>query len=149
IVVCLLAVGCTVGEWYDFSTLHTFEAHDHWDLLEFLFHRDVFVVDELSAPLLPLAGLLYLLTVATTNRTKVSRFSFGWTLTSEAILLATLGCRSPWMIVALLGLATIPPWIEFRHRNRSSRVYVLHMALFLGLLAVGVGLTPADATAIN
>jgi NADH-quinone oxidoreductase subunit M len=78
-VICFLAMLCTIGEWFDFTSLHTYEAHDSFDLLEQLFGHDVFVVDELSAPLLPLAGLLYLLTVVTTQRTKINRFSFGWT----------------------------------------------------------------------
>jgi NADH-quinone oxidoreductase subunit M len=102
-----------------------------------VFHRDVFVVDELSAPLLPLAALLYLMTVLSTLRTKVSRFSFGWTLASQAILLATLSCRQPWVLIALLSAGTIPPWIELRSRGRSTRVYVLHMGLFVGLLVTG------------
>ena len=148
-VFCLLAMLCTMGEWFDFNSLHTFEAHDRFDLLEVVFHHDVFVVDELSAPLLPLAGLLYLLTVVTTSRTKVNRFSFGWTLTSEAILLATLSCRDPWVIVALLSLATIPPWIELRSRRRPSRLFALHMLLFVVLLVTGVWLIPEDATAAN
>lgn len=149
ILICLLTMLCTLGEWYDFTTLAAFEAHDHWDILKIIFRSDVFVVDELSAPLLPLGGLLYLLTVATTNRTKANRFSFGWTLASEAILLATLSCREPWVLVVLLSLATIPPWIEFRHRKRSTRVYVLHMGLYVALLVAGVWLTPADASAEN
>lgn len=94
----------TVGAWIDFATRGTFEAHDHWDAIEFVFHRDVFVIDELSAPLLPLAALQYLMTVLSTLRTKVNRFSFRWTLFSEAILLATLSCREPWVLVALLSL---------------------------------------------
>jgi NADH-quinone oxidoreductase subunit M len=139
--VCLLV--CTVtfvfaaGEWIDFGTLRTFEAHDHWDAIEFIFHKDVFVIDELSAPLLPLAALVYLMTVLSTLRTKVNRFSFGWTLASEAILLATLSCREPWLLVILLSAATIPPWIELRARGRCTRVYAIHMSLFVGLLVIG------------
>src|SRR5690606_31953456 len=123
------------------------EAHDHWDLFELAFHKDVFVVDELSAPLLPLAALLYVMTVLSTLRTKVNRFSFGWTLTSEAILLATLSCRQPWMVVLLLIVGTIPPWVELRKRRRSTRVYALHMGLFAGLLVAGqllLSLTSVD-----
>ncbi len=125
------------GEWIDFGLLHTFEAHDHWDVIELLFHKDYFVIDELSAPLLPLAALVYLMTVLSTLRTKVNRFSFRWTLISEAILLATLSCRAPWMLIALLSIATIPPWIELRSRKRCTRVYAMHMGLFVGLLVVG------------
>ena len=137
VVLCGLTLVCATSEWLDFAMLDTFEAHDHWDVIEFLFHQDVFVIDELSAPLLPLAALVYLMTVLSTLRTKLNRFSFGWTLASLAILLATLSCRGPWMLVILLALATIPPWIELRARNACTRVYTIHMGAFVGLLAVG------------
>lgn len=137
VIVCGLTLLCAAGEWIDFATLNTFEAHDHWDIIEFLFHRDVFVIDELSAPLLPLGALLYLMTVLSTLRTKMNRFSFGWTLVAESILLATLSCRDPWGIITLMTLATIPPWLELRARRRSTRVYAIHMGLFIVLLAAG------------
>lgn len=140
LVICGLTLLLTIGEWVDFGTLQSFEAHDHWDLVEVVFGGDVFVVDELSAPLLPLAGLVYLMTVLSTLRTKVNRFSFGWTLFSQSILLATLSCRGPWMLVLLLSLATIPPWIELRSRQRSTRVYTIHMGMFVALLVGGQAL---------
>ncbi len=147
--ICLAVCGLTfvfaTGEWMDFGTLHTFEAHDHWDVIEFVFHKDIFIVDELSAPLIPLAALLYLMTVLSTLRTKVARFSFGWTLFAEAILLATLCCREPWAVIAFLVLATIPPWIELRSRKRSTRIYVSHMGLFVVLLVAGQALLNAGA----
>lgn len=136
IAICGLALLLATCEWIDFATLQSFEAHDHWDVLEMFFHHDVFVVDELSAPLLPLAALLYLVTVLSTSRTKIFRFSFAWTLVSEAILLATFSCRASWTLVMLLALATIPPWLEIR-RRRCTRVYALHMGLFVGLLVSG------------
>lgn len=135
--VCAATLFCSLGEWLDFWTLDTFEAHDHWDIFHTLFHRDVFVIDELSAPLLPLGALLYLTTVMTTLQTKVMRFSFGWTLLSEAVLLATLSCRSPWLIIALVAIANIPPWLELRRRNQSTRVFTIHMSLVVVLLAGG------------
>lgn len=137
IAICAVTLFCTLGEWIDFTSLHTYEAHDHWDIISMVFHRDVFVIDELSAPLLPLAALLYLTTVMTTLRTKVNRFAFHWTLVSEAILLATLACRAPWMIILLLAAAVIPPWIELRQRNQNTRVFLIHMGLFVGLLCLG------------
>ncbi|VAX42045.1 NADH-ubiquinone oxidoreductase chain M [hydrothermal vent metagenome] len=137
LIVSTLTLLCATGEWLDFAMLHTFEAHDHWDLLEFFFHKDFFVIDELSAPLLPLTALLYLMTALSTLRTKVNRFSFRWMLVSEAILLATLSCKEPWGIIALLSVATIPPWLEIRSRNRSTRVFTIHMGLFVLLLVAG------------
>ena len=134
---CGLVFFCTVCEWLDFVSLHTFEAHDHWDVLGWLAHGDVFVVDELSAPLLPLAGLLYLMVILSTQRTKSGRFSFGWAMVGEAIILATLSCRRPWMIIALMAVSCVPPWLELRRRGQSTRVFALHMGLSTLALLLG------------
>ncbi len=77
---------CATGEWIDFIRLGTFEAHDHWDVVAEYLHFEIFVVDELSAPLLPLAALLYLLTVFSTLRTKAHRFSLSGTLPESLLL---------------------------------------------------------------
>ncbi|MCA9081066.1 MAG: oxidoreductase [Planctomycetaceae bacterium] len=140
---------CAVGEWVDFNTLATFEAHDHWDVIRLIFHRDVFVIDELSAPLLPLAALLYLTTIMTTLRTKMNRFSFHWTLFSESVLLATLACRHQWVIIGLLTVALIPPYLELRQRKQNTRVYVTHMGLSVALMCVGQWLVGREANAAN
>ena len=137
IIVSSLTFLFTVGEWYDFSTMNSFQAHDHWDLIQRIFRHDYFVVDELSAPLLPLSALLYLMTIVSTLRTKLGRFSFGMTLLSESIVLATLSCHSPWMIITLLSLACVPPWFELRRRGASTRIFSLHMGLFVALLVLG------------
>lgn len=149
IIICGITLALSIGEWFDFSLLGTFEAHDHWDIFQKLFHRDVFVIDELSAPLLPLGALLYLTTVLTTLRTKVNRFSFHWTLFSESVLLATLACRAPWMIITLLIIAVVPPWIELKRRKQSTRVYELHMGLFTVLLVSGQLLLGENPTLEN
>lgn len=149
VVVCCLTLLLATCEWIDFIRLDTFEAHDHWDVFQLAIHQNVFVIDELTAPLLPLGALLYLMTVLSTLRTKINRFSFGWTLVGEAILLATLSCRSPWMVIALLSVATVPPWLELRARQRSTRVYVIHMGLFVTLLCAGQALLPETASADN
>ena len=150
-----LALGSALIAWYDFTSLHTFQAHDPWDVMTSLFHRDFFVVDELSAPLLPLSALLYLLAFVATLRTKVRRFSFPWTLMSEAILLATLSCKLPWGVITLLAIGTIPPILELRSRQKSTRVYALHMGLFVVLMVSGWALlstqapgTPASIVAV-
>ena len=140
IAICGATLFFATGEWVDFASLRSFEAHDHWDLIEWIFHQDVFVVDELSAPLLPLAALTYFVTVLSTLRTKTGRFSFAWTLISESILIATLSCRSSWTLVLLLSVAVIPPWIEMRRRRRCTRIYTLHMGVFVALLVGGYGL---------
>ena len=134
---CVLSLGLTIGEWIDFSMLGTFEAHDHWDVIEWIFHRDIFVVDELSAPLLPLSSLIFFVVVVSTQRNKVNRFSFSLTLLSESICLATLSCRGSWILVFLLSLATLPPWIEMKRRGRCTRVYELHIGAYVTLMVVG------------
>jgi NADH-quinone oxidoreductase subunit M len=86
---------------------------------------------------LPLAALIYLLTVVSTASTKVRRFSFAETLACEAILLATLSTKQPWVLIALLALGTIQPLIELRARKKPARVFALHMGMFVALLVAG------------
>ncbi|MBT6498235.1 MAG: oxidoreductase, partial [Planctomycetaceae bacterium] len=126
-----------IGTWQDFDTLHTFEAHDHWDVVVSLLGDDVVVIDELSAPLLPLAALLFFLTTFTTLRTKVRRFPFAGTLVSESLLLAMFACRQPWGIIVLLAAQAVPPLLELKARGRSARIFLLHTLLFVGLMAGG------------
>jgi NADH-quinone oxidoreductase subunit M len=140
-----LTFGCALGAWGDFGTLHNFEAHDLWDFVTPVFGPDVLVIDELSAPLLPLAAMLYLLTMITTMRTKLRRVSFPWTLLSETVLLATLSCKHRGLLVALLIAGTLPPFMELRKRRRSSRVFGLHMGVFCVLLLVGWGIVETQA----
>jgi NADH-quinone oxidoreductase subunit M len=147
--VAVLAFLCTIGAWQDFSFLHARAAHpavahDRWDLLSWAFGGQPLVVDELTAPLLPMVALLYLLTVLATQKTKVRRFSFWLTLLSEAVTLATFACREPWPLIVLLSLGTISPYLELRRRGKPARVYVLHMALFVALSALGWGLVTVD-----
>lgn len=137
LMVCGLTLLLAFGAWGDFSSLHTFEAHDHWDFASPILGSDAIVVDELSAPLLPLVALLFLFTALVTPRTKVRRFPFAWMLVSLALLLAMVSCREPWGVIGLLAAQTIPPLVELRSRGRSVRVFALHMALFVGLMACG------------
>lgn len=132
-----LALACAVAAWQDFSSLHSAEAHDRWDPLSRVFRQSLLVVDELSAPKLPLVALIYFLTNLATLRTKVREFSFALSLGSEAILLATLGCKEPWAVVVLLAAGTVPPYLELRKGHKPRRVYALHMALFVAFLCLG------------
>jgi NADH-quinone oxidoreductase subunit M len=65
------------------------------------------------------------------------RFSFSWSLAEETIRLATFSCKDPWLLIGLLTASTIPPYIELRNRKRPTRVYLLHMGLFVLLLVGG------------
>ncbi|QEG43582.1 proton-conducting transporter transmembrane domain-containing protein [Roseimaritima ulvae] len=145
--ICSLTFLLTVGELLDFVSLGSFEAHDHWLFLDWLFNRDIFVVDELSAFQLPLAALIFLVTVMSTLRTKAPRFSLRLTLISETLVLATFSCRTSWTLIALLIASAVPPYLELRRRQRCTRIYVLHMSAFAVLLLVGYGwLAMVDVT---
>ncbi|MES2788874.1 MAG: proton-conducting transporter membrane subunit [Planctomycetota bacterium] len=132
-----IALASTIGAWLDFHELHVVEADDCWHLMTYIFGHEVLIIDQLSAPLLPLVALLYFLTALATLRTKIRRFSFALTLLSEAIVLATFSCKEPWGIIALLSLGTIPPLLELIHRRKPIRVFALHMGLFIVLMIVG------------
>lgn len=132
-----LTFSCAVGEWQDFDFLHVAEADDAGHLLTSIVGHPVLVIDQLSAPLLPLTSLLFLLTAVATLRTKIRRFSFPGMLVSESLLLATFSCKDPVVLIALLSLSTIPPYLELRAREKPTGVYVTHMTLFVVLLAIG------------
>ena len=137
-----LVLVTTVGAWIDYEFINPYgvgptEAQDYWNPLTKLFGREIFVIDPLSSPLLSLVALLYFLVSLTTLRTKLRRFSFAWTLASEAIVLATFCCEDPWLIIGLLALGTVQPYLELRARGQNTGVYVKHMALFVALLIIG------------
>jgi len=132
-----LTLICAVAAWRDFESLRAGVAHDRWDLLDLPFRVNLLVIDELSAPLLPVSAVIYFLTILSKLRTKVREFSFARCLGSESILLATLCCTLPWAVVALMAAGTIPPYLELRKGRKPTRVYVAHMALFVSLLVVG------------
>ena len=144
LVITALTLLLALGAWEDFNTLRSFEAHDHWDLVSPWLGADAVVIDELSAPLLPLAALLYFLMALSTLRTKVRRFPFAWTLVSLMLVLAMLSCRSPWGIIGLMAAQTIPPALEMRARGRSIRVFLMHMAASIGLAVVGWAMIDAE-----
>lgn len=128
---------CSIGAWIDFGFLHVFKAHDHWDVFAFLTGTEFFAIDELSSPLLPLVALLFFLTQLATTRGKARRFSFAWALLGQSTMLATFSCTSAWGIIAFLTIGVLPPWLELRWRKRPTRVFELHMGLFIALLIGG------------
>lgn len=126
-----------VGEWIDFVTLETFRAHDHWDIFLNLFSHEVFTIDELSSPLLPLIALLYFLTLLSTPNSKASRFPFFLVLMSESICLATICCSTMAILVPLLTLSIVPIFVELRARQQPTRVFLIHMGAHVALLFAG------------
>src|SRR5262249_49398049 len=102
-----------------------------WDVEQGLIGARLLEVDSLSAPLLPLVALLHLLTALATARTKMARFSFAWMLRGESLRLATFGCKASWMLIGLLIAGAGLTYLELLRRQKLTRVYVLHMGLFI------------------
>lgn len=144
VVTTALTLLATVCAWEDFLSLHQTAAHDHWYFARNWLGDQMLVIDELSAPLLSLATLTYLVTLIATVKAKSRRFSYPGTMFSLSLLMATLSSRESWLLVGLLALGCVPPWLELRARGRSTRVFTLHMGLFLLLLSLGWGLLCAQ-----
>ena len=132
-----LSFACSFMAWLAFYLGTPPELISSWRLQKELLGRQVFQLDAVSAPLLPAVALLHFLMALATARTHMRRFSFSWSLAAEAIRLATFSCIDPWMLIGLLAIATLPPYVELLNRDRPVRVYVVHMALFVGLLVFG------------
>jgi NADH-quinone oxidoreductase subunit M len=128
---------CTVLAWVAFALGVTPDAGVAWSLQTYIGSPQLFGLDNLGAPLVVVAALLHFLTALATPRTKMRRFSFSWSLFSEAIRLAIFSCREPWVLIVLVAINTVPPMVELLNRGQSPRLYALHMALFIGLLVLG------------
>jgi NADH-quinone oxidoreductase subunit M len=141
-----LALACAAFALWDSATVPRGAAAGRWENIARVFGGRVFALDAVNGPLLPVAGLLYLLTILATLRTKGRRFSFAAILLSEAILLATLSCREPWTLIGLLAAGTIPPWVELAKLGKPTRVFAVHMILFVALLVAGQALLALDGS---
>jgi NADH-quinone oxidoreductase subunit M len=124
----------TVGAWIDFTAQRIPAAQDSWT---HSLGPEILEIDELNAPLMPLASLLFLLKAIATLRTKVRRVSFDWSMIRESAFLGALACRDPWAVIILLALATIPVWVELRSRGEPTRIYTLFMGLFVLAMVLG------------
>ncbi len=128
---------CNLSAWVDFARMHIFEAHDRWDLLHALFGVDLLIVDEFSAPLLMLTTLLSFLTVLSTLRTKVQRVPFSGILISQVIVQGIFSTKEPWLLIGLMGLSILPPLKDLINRQKSTRVFTIHMGVHFVLLVLG------------
>jgi NADH-quinone oxidoreductase subunit M len=137
VLISAVTLALTLGAFVDFVLLDVSAAVDRWQFAARWLGRDIFVIDQLSAPLLPWAALLYFLTIVTTVRTKMRRFSLASKLLSESLVLATFCCRDPWTLIGLMTASTVPPMVDFFVRGKPTRVLALHMALFVSLMIVG------------
>jgi NADH-quinone oxidoreductase subunit M len=132
-----LVFGCTFLAWLGFYLYGTSGADPDYSLQSLLFGRQFLRIDELSAPMVPLIALLHLLITVATTRTKMPRYAFGWSMVSEASRLAAFCFTDPWAIIAMLAMGCVPPYVDLVKRGRPTRVYVLHMGLFVVLMVLG------------
>ncbi len=109
-----------------------------------LFGRALLALDDLSAPLVPLAALIHFLTILATVRNYSRKFSFAWALVSQSVVLLTLSCQEPWGVIGLLIAGTLPPYMEMRSRGVSARAYVIHMLVFAALMILGEALVESE-----
>jgi NADH-quinone oxidoreductase subunit M len=131
------AFACTFLAWLAFYLRIPPELVGRWSVQPYLFGRTVLGLDGLNAPLVPLVALLHFLTALATARTMMRRFSFSWSLAAESIRIATFSCEDPWTLIGLMAVSTLPPYLELLNRGRPTRVYLLHMGLFVVLLVAG------------
>ncbi len=131
------ALVCALMAWLGFHLGQPPGSDGRWAIGPRVFGRQYLSLDALSAPLVPLVALLHYLTAVATARSKMGRFSFTWLLAGDAVRLATFACAEPWPLIALLALGTVPPYAELLQKRRPTRVYVLHMVLFVALLVFG------------
>jgi len=137
---------CTTIAWLNVELGYTSSGPATAVIFSRLFGPGVFAVDRLSALLLPLVALLHFLTALATARTKMTRFSFTGLLAIESLRLATFACIHPWVLAGLLAVSTLPPYFELTRRGSPTRVYILHMALFVALLLGGLAIGGAAAS---
>lgn len=119
---------------------------DRWDIQRQVFGSRVLTLDPVNAPLVPTVALLYLLTAVTIGRRSVRRFSFPWTLSALGLHVAAFGCTDPQVLVGLVVVASALPVLELLYHERPVRVYLLHMALSVGLLVAGWAMVEAGST---
>jgi NADH-quinone oxidoreductase subunit M len=115
-----------------------------WNLQDSLFGRQIFRVDQLNAPLLTLVALLHFCTCLATAPTKMGRFSVTSSLAAESLRIGMFSSQETWVLVALITVGTLPPYIQLVNRSKPTRVYSIHMILFLGLLLVGCAFANPD-----
>ncbi len=94
-------------------------------------------LDDLARPLLPTLALLHLLTLLGTAKSRVTTGFCVRVLLSAFLGIAIVACQRPSLLVLLLAASTLLPYWELRVLGRAGRGFLLHMTLFVGLLALG------------
>jgi len=104
----------------------------------------LYLVDDLSAPMLPVLAVLHLLTLLGTAKARVSSLFCVRLLLAVFISLAAVTCHVGGVLVVLLVLGVLLPLWDLRSRGSRVRGYVLHMSLMAALLLVGFHLVESQ-----
>ncbi|HMO13881.1 MAG TPA: proton-conducting transporter membrane subunit [Pirellulaceae bacterium] len=140
-----LTFALALGAWWDFKQLRVFEAHDHWDVLNFLSGDFVFLIDEFNAPLIPLVCAVYWLVILVTPTSKRARFPWRLTFVSLGLTVALLSCRSNWWILGLLAVHSVVPVIELIERKQVWQLFAAFQCASLISMATGLFLINGQA----
>lgn len=131
------AMALVIAAWIDLAWSDPGSAPAGGQLQALITGQQLFVVDEFNAPLLPIAALITTFVLLTTLRTRRARFAYGETLVVLSLLLATLSCRQPDVLVLLLGLGVVAPLRDLRRADAPRRPFALHALAYLALLLAG------------
>lgn len=101
-------------------------------------------LDELNSPLVPVVALVYLLTLASTPRSRLTWLSYPLLLVSEAIALTLFACVSTLALIVLLAVSALPPYVELARSGKPTRVYAVHMIASTALLLLGWAMLGSD-----
>lgn len=101
---------------------------------------NLFAIDEVSAPMLPVLVLLHLLTLLGTSKSRVTVGLCIRILLGAFVGLAVVTCQDPWVLCAILALAPVLPYWELRALGKPSRGFTFYMSAFVALLGLGQSL---------
>jgi NADH-quinone oxidoreductase subunit M len=119
----------------------------HNDVIYRILGGRVVGLDDVNAALVPFVALIHLVIIAGTTGGKATHLSFGGLLALEAVHVATFAAIHLQVLAALLALGTVVPFLELSSRGQSTRLYSIHLGLFVSLLAIGMGVGLRDGFA--
>lgn len=102
---------------------------------------NIFDIDEISAPLLPIVMILHLLTMLGTAKSRISTLFCVRIQLSAFLTLSTLTCHHAQILVSLLLLGVLIPTWDLGSNGRPLRGYLFYMCLFALLMCAGLNLT--------
>ncbi len=107
-----------------------------------------FHADALAAPMLPVLGVLHLLVLLGTAKSRLAPRFCVRLLLSAAGTMALITTQSGAVLILLLALLTLLPVWDLKSRGRRARGFLFYVVPFITLLAVGWTLARDDREAV-